>query len=205
MEPMDFLMEQARKKYASKAASNAVATPAIPTPENLDIDERTDSAIAVSEDLITEAQAQLPTSSLRPLELTPAENAENTNAKSWQHGYDTASRYSGKLVKHNDKLLEVTMRLIHELHMAGLLIPADIEIPGPITPSTSELDIPMNTHLWFQRRYNFPLEERPVVQRSRTDQEAQRRKSTPKSSLAPKAGSILHWHRLLQIHRSAKW
>ncbi|EME86165.1 uncharacterized protein MYCFIDRAFT_171961 [Pseudocercospora fijiensis CIRAD86] len=203
VEPMEFLMEQARRKYKLKAASSAVPMPAIPTPENLDTDERTDAAIAVSEDLITEAHAHLNTFRFRPLELTPAENAEHTNANSWQHAYDTASRYSQKLAKDNDKLSEIAMRLINELQTAGLPVPADIEIPSPITPTTRELDIPLNTHLWLQRRYNFREysnrdfeaaaaaegrklttfnletipEQRPAVQRAKTDQETRRRKS----------------------------
>ncbi|KAF7195734.1 hypothetical protein HII31_03052 [Pseudocercospora fuligena] len=231
MEPMEFLMEQARKKYALKAASNAMPMSAIPTPENLDIDERTDAAIAVSEDLISEAQAQLNTSSFRPLELTPAENAENTTANSWQHGYDTASNRGQKLVEYNEKLFNVTMRLISELQTAGLPIPADLDMPSPVTPTVGELDIPLNTHLWLQRRYNFreysnrdfeaaaiaerrklttfdlgtSLEQRPVIQRAKTDQETQRRKSIPNSALAPKAGSTLQWHRLVQIDKSVIW
>lgn len=184
--PMDILMEQTRRKYAAEAPSGLASVGLIPTPEDLDYYERMDAAVAVSECLISGAQKRLAAPVFTPLELTPAENAENASTKAWQHGYDVGNKLNEKLLKDNDKLFDATLRMIEELNINRLPVPADLDLPSPIVIPTSQLDIPLNTHLWLGKRHNFREHSNGDFQAARS----------------PERGTLTSTHHVEEVYQS---
>ncbi|KAK0768953.1 hypothetical protein LTR59_017320 [Friedmanniomyces endolithicus] len=155
---LDSMMATARAKFAadpsltSKIRADAIAklpTALPPTSATLDFNERLDRAITKSSDIIAEAQAQLaaPVSDFLPTELTPAEIAEQKEAKIWTQGYKLAKERNDRLVGDSQELFEDVMGTIDQMQADGIPIPEDCVLPS--LPSTPRAETPPMPGAWF--------------------------------------------------------
>ncbi|RMY64411.1 hypothetical protein D0863_09836 [Hortaea werneckii] len=144
---VDAIMDISYAKYAQNpsaiaairtAAIAKLAKPLSPTPENLDMMERTDVAIAKSTQLIEEAKAQLarPVSAYLPAQLTAEEQAEKDAADQWQKGCDHANATIDRMMAKNQDLFQDVMDSIAEVEKAGIPLPEDLRVPSPPPTST---------------------------------------------------------------------
>ena len=144
---IDAMMAISYAKYAQNPSAFAtirataiakLAKPLSPTPENLDMTERTDVAIAKSTQLIEEAKAQLakPISDYLPAQLTAEEQAEKDAADEWQKGCDHANATIDRMMAKNQELFQEVMDSIAEVEKAGILLPDDVRVPSPPSIST---------------------------------------------------------------------
>ncbi|KAI7314106.1 hypothetical protein KC315_g11473 [Hortaea werneckii] len=115
-----------------------LAKPLSPTPDNLDMMERTDVAIAKSTQLIEEAKAQLarPVSAYLPAQLTAEEQAEKDAADQWQKGCDHANATIDRMMAKNQDLFQDVMDSIAEVEKAGIPLSDDVRVPSPPPTST---------------------------------------------------------------------
>ncbi|KAI7234484.1 hypothetical protein KC330_g4819 [Hortaea werneckii] len=120
------------------AAIAKLGKPLSPTPENLDMMERPDVAIAKSTQLIEEAKAQLakPVSAYLPAQLTAEEQAEKDAADQWQKGCDHANATIDRVMAKNQDLFQDVMDSIAEVEKAGISLPEDLRVPAPPPTST---------------------------------------------------------------------
>ncbi|KAI7544825.1 hypothetical protein KC331_g6570 [Hortaea werneckii] len=141
-------MDISYAKYAQNPSAIAViraaaiaklAKPFSPTPENLDMMERTDVAIAKSTQLIEEAKAQLarPVSAYLPAQLTAEEQSEKDAADQWQKGCDHANATIGRMMAKNQDLFQDVMDSVAEVEKVGVSLPEDLRVPAP--PPTSSV------------------------------------------------------------------
>ena len=161
---VDAMMAISYAKYAQNpsaiaairnAAIAKVTMPLSPTPENLDMMERTDFAIPKSTQLIDEAKAQLakPVSAYLPAQLTAEEQTEEDAADQWQKGCDHANATIDRMMAKNQDLFQDVMDSIAEVEKAGILLPEDLRVPSP--PPTSNVAeiaaVPEAEKLYIQR------------------------------------------------------
>ncbi|KAI7281010.1 hypothetical protein KC345_g4417 [Hortaea werneckii] len=146
---VDAMMAMSYAKYAQNPSAIAtirataiakLAKPLSPTPENPDMMERTDVAIAKSTQLIEEAKAQLakPVSDYLPTQLTAEEQAEKDGADEWQKGCNDANATIDRMMAKNQDLFE---EVITEVEKAGILLPEDVRVPPP-PPISTVAEIP---------------------------------------------------------------
>jgi len=130
------MMAAARAKYAANPALLAtiradavvkLAKALPPAPETLEFNERVDRGIALSSDLVAEAQAQLaaPVSAFLPAELTPSELAELPDAENWMHEHWPAEATVDRMMANSQALYEQLMGQI------------DAAAHDPLTPPPS--------------------------------------------------------------------
>ncbi|KAI5359191.1 hypothetical protein Slin14017_G100930 [Septoria linicola] len=139
VDAMEFYMQRARTLAAARASLARAPAPN-PASKSLSFDDRLklERAIAKSEKLTSDAQAQLERPVLAPFELTPLEQVEEDNAK--------AKQYSESLTKklHDHKLTQIqtlhvsVMATIERIEAKQLLPsrPQTSRTPRPITAST---------------------------------------------------------------------
>ncbi|KAI7210466.1 hypothetical protein KC352_g17188 [Hortaea werneckii] len=144
---VDAMMAISYAKYAQSPSAIAklrataiakLAKPLSPTPENLDMMERTDIATAKSTQLIEEAKAQLakPVTDYLPAQLTAEEQAEKDAADQWQKGCDHANATIDRMTAKNQELFQEVMDSIAEVEKAGILLPDYVRVPSPPSIST---------------------------------------------------------------------
>lgn len=153
-----YFMDKARQKYkAQPQLVESVRLPVkIPTPEELDLDERLDRAVLLSNHLLQEATEQLGKLCVVPAELTPSEQAEKENAVAWTRGYDIANRTIGQWLDHNDCHYQGFVETVDEMQSGNIPIPTDVDIPvEPKTPSINQLHVPDHAKHWLKGSWEF--------------------------------------------------
>jgi len=164
-------MAEARAKYfchpelTEKVLTSCKLPPPsrIPTPEQMEYNERLDSAIVKSETLLAQARAQLaaPVSDFLPTELTGAELVEKEDAERWMAGYRFTDKLTDTMLAKNQRLYEEVMGLIDECEADGATIPDDIEVPpAPPTPTLAELKVPQEAKDWMAQSHEPWTEHR---------------------------------------------
>lgn len=153
-----YYMDRARLKYKTQPQLvEPVRLPAkIPTPEELDVDERLDRALAVSNQLLQEATEQVAKTCVAPDELTPSEKAEKNNAEAWTRGYEITNCTKDLWLQHNECHHQEDMDIIDDMEVGNVPIPADLDIPAePKTPSIDQLNIPDQAKYWLKGSWEF--------------------------------------------------
>jgi hypothetical protein len=199
---VDHMMAEASHKYTSDPQQVAVTRtdataklprPLPPTPEDLDLAERTDSAVSKTERLIREAKAQLakPVSDYLPKQLTAAEVAEKREAENWREGLEASQAAVGDVFVKNEALLEDVMDLISELEEGRIPVQGIVLPTPPSVPPRYTIQVPIEVGDWLQdsRETQFveytdsSLAEDRWVKQVRTGETEQQRLATITSDL----------------------
>lgn len=177
-----YFMDKARQKYKSQPQLvEPIRLPAkIPTPEELDVDERLDRAIALSNQLLQEATEQLAKPCVPPAELTPSEQAETENAIAWTRGYDITNRTNDQWLDRNERHYHEVVETIEEMRSSNIPIPTDFDITAePKTPSIDQLNVPDHAKHWLKGSWEFrEYRDADFVAARRAEKQALRQPST---------------------------
>ncbi|KAK4505736.1 hypothetical protein PRZ48_003701 [Zasmidium cellare] len=173
---------EARQKYKTQPQLvEPVRLPAkIPTPEELDVDERLDRALAISNQLLQDATEQQAKRCVAPAELAPSEQAEKNNAEAWTRSYEIANRTNDHWTQHNECHDGEVMDILGDLETRNSPIPANLEAPiEPKTPTIDQLSVPDQSKHWLKGSWEFrEYRDADFVAAKRAEQRALRQPTT---------------------------
>ncbi|KAK3700800.1 hypothetical protein LTR37_015772 [Vermiconidia calcicola] len=151
---IDDAMARARAKYAE----NPTLLPKVeqlpqpvPTPEELDVDERLDAANAKCTALLAEVEAQLAAPIVTLLQFSSAGRNDTLAAKEWAQGVEKADQLTDEKTFDSKSLLNEILVLTDEIkQIKQTAVPEDVRIPS--TPSSQKTGwlsvVPKETRQW---------------------------------------------------------
>ena len=149
---IDEAMARARAKYAAHPELRPhTGLPAKTlTADDIDFNNRLDSAVALSETLLYEARIQLGAPRVAPRELTPAEEAEKAAAEAWSRGHAAADALTTKMLDENERLFQEVMASAEKCQAKGVPLPDNVRVPSP--PQSPKIEwlkgVPMEVKNW---------------------------------------------------------
>lgn len=145
------LMAQAREKYVTQTELVPKIELLADTQKTMNFDERFDAALKKSNDLLSEAEAQLAAPCVAPTELTQEEEAELKREEDWNGLYKQADSFNDAWLRRNDQLLGDVTKLIDECDMERVTLPPDlcVAVPPP-TPTLEQMDVPAPIASWIR-------------------------------------------------------
>ncbi|KAK3680113.1 hypothetical protein LTR78_000490 [Recurvomyces mirabilis] len=155
------MMAEARRKYSDPIQMAAIRADVAthlskqmpPTPEQLDHNERLDSARSRSNALLTGALAAIntPVKAHLPKDLTPTEKAEKLEADAWYAGYKKTNAYTDSLLDRSNDLLFDVVSSIDVLDKHGYRLPNASVLNTRLQTSNIEwLKKPREVKAWLQ-------------------------------------------------------
>ncbi|KAK5133313.1 hypothetical protein LTR08_007838 [Meristemomyces frigidus] len=126
--------------------------PLPPSPEELDVSERLDRAVATSLHMLDQAHTQLtiPPSTSLPSSPTSPEPTDCEAAEYWHQGYVIVNATTDVMLSQDLTLYESVTALVTQLEQSALPFPPTVSLPTtPPSPRLLHLNVPIQVKTWL--------------------------------------------------------
>lgn len=137
---IDSCMSEARAKYAAHPHLHIEETSLpgfVPTPDDMDFNERLDAALSKTEALLVEAKTPLTAPCVTTPELTYAEETERRVAAKWTEAYKNINEVADGASNRVEKLAGKVLALVNDSAASNAALLVDSQAPG--TPVTFDI------------------------------------------------------------------